>query len=168
MPSHLRRFVPSSLRRFPLCLTLHPQRASVVLLPHPEVDVPAELDPERVEEKIDGVISKIHEQIQGTRDSLSILGVTEDISPDEADSLYGIRFNIETGYRDKHLFQARTTSKEMAVRFFILLFAIILWNICQMFLFIVSRGSTGHLNQVVKWRRELRTIKLFLLRDELL
>lgn len=117
----------------------------------------------KVETTVHVTFQRVHNKMKAI-----VISPDLDISPDEADSLYGIRFNIETGYRDKHLFQARTTSKEMAVRFFILLFAIILWNICQMFLFIVSRGSTGHLNQVVKWRRELRTIKLFLLRDELL
>ena len=90
------------------------------------------------------------------------------ISPEEADSWFGLRFNIETGYRDKHLFQARTTSKEMAVRFFILSFAMILWNICQMFLAVVSRSGHFPLDRVATWRRELRIIKLFLLRDDLL
>ena len=59
-------------------------------------------------------------------------------------------------------------SKEMAGRFFILLFAMILWNICQMFLAVVSWGGRFLLYQVAKWHRELRTIKLLLLRDDLL
>jgi len=37
-----------------------------------------------------------------------------------------------------------------------------------MFLAAVSRGGHIPLDRVAKWRRELRTIKLFLLRDDLL
>ncbi len=56
-----------------------------------------------------------------------------DITPKQADKLYKLRFNIETGYRDKHLFQPRTCSVNLSTRLFLFLIAIYLWNIWQVF-----------------------------------
>lgn len=88
-----------------------------------------------------------------------------DLTPEEVEQWYSKRFNIESGYRDKHLFQARTTSKILSIRYLILAFAFIFWNLWQIFLMLVSCAQNYSLNRVSKWRRELRTIKLFLLRD---
>ena len=91
-----------------------------------------------------------------------------DLTPEEVKQWYSKRFNIESGYRDKHLFQARTTSKILSIRYLILAFAFIFWNLWQIFLMLVSCAQNYSLNRVSKWRRELRTIKLFLLRDIML
>lgn len=90
------------------------------------------------------------------------------LTPKEADRLYRQRFAIETGYRDKHPFQARTCSKNLSVRLLLFLLAILLWNLWQAFLLLVNRGSIAPQKRLTAWRRQLRTVKLFLLRDELL
>ena len=56
-----------------------------------------------------------------------------DITPTQADKLYKLRFNIETGYRDKHLFQPQTCSVNLSTRLFLFLIAIYYWNIWQLF-----------------------------------
>jgi len=56
------------------------------------------------------------------------------LTPQAAEQLYGKWFGIETGYRDKHLLQGRTTSKELAVRLVILGMAWMLWNLWRTFL----------------------------------
>lgn len=89
-------------------------------------------------------------------------------SPKEAEKLYSRRFSIETGYRDKHVFQARTTSPHLSIRLLLYLIAIVLWNLWQAFLFSVFPHKTTTLSQVNQWRRRIRTVKRFLMRDELL
>lgn len=91
-----------------------------------------------------------------------------DWTPEEAVQWYGKRFSIDTGYRDKHQFQGRTSSKTLAVRYLILLFAYIFWNLCQIFFLLVNRGLNKNLPRIAKWRREFRTIKVFLLREVVL
>lgn len=90
------------------------------------------------------------------------------LAPEEADRLYRQHFAIETGYRDKHPFQARTCSSHLSVRLLLFLFAILLWNLWQAFLLLVNHGSLPPKKRLVAWRRQLRTVKLFLFRDELL
>lgn len=109
----------------------------------------------------------IHVTFQQTKEGLKALAVSPilNITPEEAETYYKLRFNIETGYRDKHLFQARTTAKTMDVRFFILIFSFILWNLWQAFLILAASKNPEKLGRIAKWRRELRTIKLFELRD---
>jgi len=53
------------------------------------------------------------------------------ITPRYADKLYGKRFNIESGYRDKHKFQSFTTTKALSSRLLYILFAALLWNCWQ-------------------------------------
>lgn len=89
-------------------------------------------------------------------------------TPEEAERTYKHRFAIETGYRDKHLFQARTTSKNCSIRLMLFLFAIILWNLWQSFLLAVFPRTNRPLRRLTRWRRQARTIKRFLKRDELL
>jgi hypothetical protein len=91
-----------------------------------------------------------------------------ELSPAEAEALLSKRFGIETGYRDKHVFQARTVSKNLAFRLLLFLMAIMLWNTWQAFLLLVKRTGQHALNRVTAWRRRSRTVKLFLLRDVLL
>ena len=90
------------------------------------------------------------------------------LTPEEAEQQYDLRFSIDSGYRDKHAFQARTSSDHLSVRLIIFLFAIMLWNLWQAFLVLVARRSTRAISFLMRWRRQLRTIRLFLLRDELL
>ncbi|MFX0092261.1 MAG: hypothetical protein ACFFBD_10910 [Candidatus Hodarchaeota archaeon] len=90
------------------------------------------------------------------------------ITPEEAVRMYKHRFAIETGYRDKHLFQARTTSKHRSIRLMIFLFAISLWNLWQSFLLAVFPRTNRPLSRFACWRRQTRVIKRFLKRDELL
>lgn len=112
----------------------------------------------------------VHVTFQRVHTEMKALVISPDLnwSPEEAERWYGKRFNIDTGYRDKHQFQARTSSKTLAVRYLILLFAFIFWNLCQVFFLIVNRGQNQSLHRVAKWRREFRTIKVFLLRDVVL
>ena len=56
------------------------------------------------------------------------------LSPKHAEKLYGKRFNIETGYRDKHKFQIFTCTKILSTRLLICVMAILLWNCWQGFL----------------------------------
>ncbi len=116
------------------------------------------------------VETTVHVTFQNVRGKMKGLVISPDLqlTPEEADKLYGLRFNIETGYRDKHSFQARTCSKHMAVRLLIFLFAIMLWNLWYIFLMSVSNGLNGTLTRINVWRRRLHTIKRFSLRDELL
>ncbi|MFX1533896.1 MAG: transposase [Promethearchaeota archaeon] len=88
--------------------------------------------------------------------------------PDVITNLYRIRFAIETGYRDKHQFQARTTSSHLSIRLMLFLFAILLWNLWQAFLLQVNSSTSYLLPRTNKWQRQLKTIKRFLLRDALL
>ena len=112
----------------------------------------------------------VHVTFQRVHTEMKALVISPDLdwTPEEAEQWYGKRFNIDTGYRDKHQFQARTSSKALAVRYLILLFAYIFWNLCQIFFLIVKRGLNKSLSRVSKWRREFRTIKIFLLRDAVL
>jgi hypothetical protein len=48
-----------------------------------------------------------------------------------ADMLYSKRFNIETGYRDKHKFQIFTCTKILSTRLLFFLIAILEWNCWQ-------------------------------------
>jgi hypothetical protein len=56
------------------------------------------------------------------------------ITPQKADLLYKHRFNIESGYRDKHKFQIFTCTKILSTRLLMFLFAVLLWNCWQTFL----------------------------------
>lgn len=56
------------------------------------------------------------------------------ITPKYADKLYGKRFNIETGYRDKHKFQIFTCTKILSTRLLFFLIAALMWNCWQGFL----------------------------------
>lgn len=56
------------------------------------------------------------------------------ITPEYAEKIYGKRFNIETGYRDKHKFQVFTCTKILSTRLLIFLMATLLWNCWQSFL----------------------------------
>ena len=51
------------------------------------------------------------------------------ITPQHASRLYKHRFNIETGYRDKHLFLPRTCSLKFCTRLFLFFIAIFFWNV---------------------------------------
>lgn len=64
------------------------------------------------------------------------------ITPKYADKLYGKRFNIETGYRDKHEFQIFTCTKILSTRLLFILFAAILWNCWQSLLIWVRSLKT--------------------------
>ena len=83
------------------------------------------------------------------------------MTADEAIKYYDKRFSIETGYRDKHLFQARTTSIHLSIRYVIFLCAIMLWNLWQAFMILVSRTVNRYTNRLSSWRRQIRTVKLF-------
>lgn len=56
------------------------------------------------------------------------------ITPQYADKLYAKRFNIESGYRDKHKFQIFTCTKILSTRLVFILLATLLWNCWQIFL----------------------------------
>jgi len=56
------------------------------------------------------------------------------ITPTHADKLYKMRFNIETGYRDKHEFQLFTCTKILSTRLLFFLVSIQAWNCWQCFL----------------------------------
>ena len=56
------------------------------------------------------------------------------ITPEYAEKIYGKRFNIETGYRDKHKFQLFTCTKVLSTRLLTFLMATLLWNCWQSFL----------------------------------
>lgn len=56
------------------------------------------------------------------------------ITPKYADKLYGKRFSIETGYRDKHKFQVFTCTKILSTRLLFFLIAALQWNCWQGFL----------------------------------
>ena len=56
------------------------------------------------------------------------------ISPQYADKMYGKRFTIETGYRDKHKFKIFTCTKALSSRLLFFLIAVLLWNCWQIFL----------------------------------
>jgi len=64
------------------------------------------------------------------------------ITPKYADKLYGKRFNIETGYRDKHKFQIFTCTKILSTRLLFFLFAALSWNCWQGFLIWVRSLKT--------------------------
>ena len=112
----------------------------------------------------------VHITFQRVNSQMKALAISPalQLTPEEADQVYKRRFNIETDYRDTHAFQARTTSKDLAVRLLLFLFALMLWNLWRAFLLLAPDGSKGSLNQVARWRRQLRTIRLLSLRDELL
>ena len=89
-------------------------------------------------------------------------------TPDEVEKLYSIRFTIETGYRDKHDFQAQTCSKHLAFRLLLFLFACMLWNVWNAFLLLVPSVNSPYVTRLNTWRRRKPAIRLFTLRDELL
>ncbi len=117
--------------------------------------------------KVETTVHVTFQKIQGQMKGL-VISPDLQLTPDEADQLYSLRFNIETGYRDKHCFQGRTTSNNLAIRLVLFLFAIMHWNLWYIFLMTASNGCTGNLTSVGIWRRRLRTIKRLTLRDDLL
>ena len=90
------------------------------------------------------------------------------LTPQEAEQEYRKRFAIETGYRDKHCLQGRTTSTHLAVRLVLFGMACMLWNLWRTFLMLGPDPTQGTLSRVGRWRRRLRAINRFVLRDEFL
>lgn len=97
-----------------------------------------------------------------------VVSSTLKIDPTTADTLFRSRFGIETGYRDKHKFQGITTSNHLSIRLILFLFAIVLWNLWQAFVILVFPKRNYSLKRIARWRRQAKTIKRFLMRDELL
>lgn len=79
------------------------------------------------------IVEICHQNIHGNMKAL-IKSPGWSITPTYADKLYGKRFNIETGYRDKHKFQLFTCTKILSTRLLVFLIAILLWNSWQSFL----------------------------------
>jgi hypothetical protein len=50
----------------------------------------------------------------------------------EAEANYAKRFNIDTGYKDKHSFLARTSSRSWVVRLVLFLVSVLLWNVWRL------------------------------------
>jgi hypothetical protein len=111
----------------------------------------------------------VHVTFQRVQTQMKALTISPllDLTPQEAEQQYGRRFGIETGYRDKHLLQGRTTSKALAVRLVLLGMAWMLWNLWRVFLLLGPDPAQGTLSRVGVWRRRLRPINQGVLRDEL-
>jgi hypothetical protein len=82
------------------------------------------------------------------------------LSASEAIKFYSQRFLIETGYRDKHKFQAQTCSRSASIRIFFFVLACILWNIWQIFLHSVGRTDKSSIRRKYQWRYRLPVIQL--------
>ena len=82
------------------------------------------------------------------------------LNASEAIKLYSTRFLIETGYRDKHKFQAQTCSRSASVRIFFFVLACILWNIWQIFLRTVIRTNKSSVRRKYQWKHRIPVIRL--------
>jgi len=51
---------------------------------------------------------------------------------EEAEANYAKRFSIDSGYKDKHAFLARTSSRSWAVRLVLFLISVMLWNVWRL------------------------------------
>ena len=120
-------------------------------------------------DKTKTVETTVHVTFQRIQKEMKALTISPilDLPPQEAEQVYRKRFGIETGYRDKHLLQGRTTSKNLAVRLVLFGMACMLWNLWQTFLMLGSDPAQGTLSRVGVWRRRLRPINRLVLRDEL-
>ncbi len=96
-----------------------------------------------------------------------VISLLLELTPPETEQTYRKRFGIETGYRDKHLLQGWTTSKDLGVRMGLIGMAYMLWNLWQTFLMRGPDPTQGTLSRVGVWRRRLRAINRFMLRDDL-
>ena len=92
-------------------------------------------------------------QRSGTEMRALIISPLLELTPQEAERAYRKRFRIETGYRDKHLFQGRTTSTHRAIRLVLLGMACMLWNLWRIFLLLGPDPSQGTLSRMGRWRR---------------
>ncbi len=52
--------------------------------------------------------------------------------PDEVEVNYDTRFAIDSGYKEKHSFLARTSSRSWAVRLVLFLISVLLWNVWRL------------------------------------
>jgi len=69
-------------------------------------------------DKTKTVETTVHVTFQRVGKEMKALAISPilELTPPEAEQAYRKRFGIETGYRDKHLLQGRTTSKDLGVR----------------------------------------------------
>lgn len=56
----------------------------------------------------------------------------DDLSVEDAINLYVRRFAIDGGYKEKHTFQAVTSSRNWAVRLLLFLISVLLWNVWRL------------------------------------
>jgi len=89
-------------------------------------------------------------------------------TPIKVEELYRKRFSIETGYRDKHLFQARTSTNNLSIRLLLHVMAVMLWNIWRVFTMALKSTSKKKIPRFKHYRLQLRVVKLFLLVNDLL
>lgn len=73
-----------------------------------------------------------------------------------AEELYGRRFNIETGFRDTHLFQPRTNTSNISVRLALVFTAIVWWNVYEYSVGTRKHGTT----RKDEWISQVRTFRL--------
>jgi hypothetical protein len=76
----------------------------------------------------------IHVTVQEVNGRLKVLtkSIWDDITPDDAERLYKMRFSIDNGYRNKHTFMAVTSSRSWAVRMVLFLVSVLLWNVWRL------------------------------------
>ncbi len=82
-------------------------------------------------------------------------------TPAQAKQLYSERFGIETGYRDKHFFQAPTCSRSASVRLVLVIMACLLWNIWQLFRGLSRRVDFHPIARKYLWRHRIAVIRFF-------
>ena len=64
---------------------------------------------------------------------LEVLGKSRaPLAPEEAEANYDTRFGIDSGYKEKHSFLARTSSRSWAVRLVLFLISALLWNVWRL------------------------------------
>jgi len=90
------------------------------------------------------------------------------LTAEESIQWYEKRFSSETGFRDKHRWQARTCSTSLSFRLVLIVFAVILWNLWQAFLILVHWRRSSRIPASACHRRRLKPIKRRLFLVELL
>jgi len=105
--------------------------------------------------------------VQRTPQGINALSMSPGLNftPEEAIDWYCRRFGIETGYRDKHVFQPRTSAKRLEIRLLVFLIAIILWNLWQAYLLKAWPKCLSNLSRTGRLHRQVRVVRLFLLID---
>lgn len=87
-----------------------------------------------IKDSVTGKTVHIHVTVQQVHGKLKVITkpIWHSQPVEEAEKNYNKRFGIDSGYKDKHAFLARTSSRSWVVRLALFLVSILLWNVWRL------------------------------------